>query len=166
MIIMLSRLKFSILKMNGSLVNSHRSSSFHPCRTNAKSIKAFCQMRNWKFGTSSARNHFPADVHESVEESTGCNDYCWGFYLNTPDGFYSYDPCLTSLRIGVFCNILSINTIRALFSLGKLERGSQHFLYLILPDIEILSRVEHLTPFPDELSAVALSARTPHSRTL
>ena len=166
MIVVLSRLEFCILEMHGPLVNSHRSSGFHPCRADAKSVKTFCQMRNWKFGTSSARNHFPADVHESVEESTGCNDYCRGFYLYTPDGSYAYNPHPTFLRRGFLCNILSINTIRALFSLGKFERGSQHFLYLILPDIEILSRVEQFTPFPDELSAVALSARTPHSRTL
>ena len=37
-------------------------------------------------------------------------------------------------------------------------------LYLVLPDVEIGGVVEDFAPFPDELAAVALSARAPHGR--
>ena len=51
---------------------------------------ALCEMLHGGFGDASARHHLSADVHQSVEEGAGSDDYGFCPEGDAPDGFHAY----------------------------------------------------------------------------
>ena len=123
-------------KMHTSLINSDRSSRFHASRSNAKTGDTFGEMVHRRFCTATAFHHFTTDMHQSIEESSCGNDYAFGFEFCTPNGSYAHSFTLFN----------------------------EQFVGLVLPNVQIFSRIKCCSPCPNKLLSVALCTGTPHSR--
>ena len=147
--VVLAVLLSHILKMNAPLVNAHRRSCFHSSRVYAVLRDALRQSFGSRLRYTSALHHPSSDVHQSVQERTGCQYHAWCPKFSTPDGLharYSF-----SLSLYLFC-----------LSLYYSDRLNYQLLNLVLPDVQISRFIEHAAPLPDELATVALRPRTPY----
>ena len=80
-----SRLYLQVFEMYGTLVDTYGRSRLHPCRYDTMTGDTFREMWNSRLCNTSARNHFPSDVHQSVQESAGCYYHAFRINLCTPD---------------------------------------------------------------------------------
>ena len=99
---------------------------------------ALRELQRGRFGASSARQFGAPDVHQSVQERTRRDD-------DTPCQERHAQVCLHTLHLSVL---------------------HQQFAHLVLPYRQVLLVLHHLSPCPDEASAVALSPGAPHGGTL
>ena len=136
--VVFTQLDFHVFEMNRALVDADRCSCLHPVVSDAMTGNAFCEVLHGRFCNASALNHLTADVHQAVQEGSGCDDHALGIQRHAPDGS---DP-------------------------DSLSVFHDQFLCLVLPHIEVVGMVERPPPFPDELAPVALCAWTPHGWSL
>ena len=134
----LSWLYFHILEMNAALIDTDRSASLHPRRTDPVPSDALCQMGDCRLRNSATRNHLPTDMHQSVEEGSCRQHHTLRIEFSTPDGS-------DTDGLAVF---------------------NKQLISLILPDVEVGGSIKMSAPLPDELPSIALSPWTPDGRTL
>lgn len=130
------RVVFHFFKVYRSGVDADGRSGFHAGRLNAQTFDGTGQERAGRFGASAALNLFASDVHQSVEEGAGRDDYAAGVELCAPYGAYAGYMALLGEQLG----------------------------HLVLPDVQVGGVFQNLAPFLDEAHAVALGARAPHGR--
>ena len=131
-----TRLFFGVFKVDGSFVEPYWCPGFHPACTYAPLCDRPGEVMGSWFCNPSPCNLVMADVHESVEKSSCCYDDGTGTKLHTP-----YCPDANSLTV-----------------------LHDELFRLVLPDVKIISVVEHPAPFPDELATIALGAWRPDGR--
>ena len=136
MVVCLSRLRFHLVKVNRPAVYAHRSACLHAFGADSVARDAFRKVMDSRLGASSAFYFPSADVHQSVEEGAGGDDYRPRIQADTP-------YCPDTQYLAVLC---------------------QQFVSLVLKDVKMVRVVKSFPPFPDEFATVALCARTPYGR--
>ena len=125
-----------VLKVHRPHVYAHRRAGLHPCASYSVACYAFGQVFHGRLGYASAWQLLASYVQQSVQEGSRRYHHALGSQFNAPHGLHS----------------------RGLAVLYYELAG------LVLPDVEVGRRVEHLAPFPYKLASVALCPRAPHGR--
>ena len=136
MIIRLSRLWFHLIKVDRTAINAHRCTCLHAISTNTMTRNALCKVVNSRFCTSSTLHLSLTDVHQSVKESSCCDNHCTCVDVNTP-------YCLDTQYLTILY---------------------QQLVGLILKDVEVVRMVEYCAPFPDKFTTITLRSWTPNGR--
>ena len=135
-----SILAFCQTEVDGLAIDSDRRSRLHTSHFEAHFRKLLGKAIARQFSTTTSGNHGASDVHETIEEGAGSKHHSLGLEANTH---------------------LRDNTLDTGMILAEEELG-----HGVLPDEEVGSILEHIAPCPDEPTAIGLTARTPHRRTL
>ena len=134
--IVLPLLNLQLVEMHAPAVDAHRCTRLHPPVCDAMFGDGFGQFVRCRFRHASARQHGPSHVHQSVEERARRQYHALGAERHAPQGDHS--PHFAILY--------------------------QQPAHGVLPDVQIRCILQHLTPRPNELIAVALRTRAPHGR--
>ena len=133
-----SGLHLHLVEVYTSAIDSNWGARFHSVCADAPSRDTFRKVEACRFCASATRNLCATDVHQSVQECAGGDDYTSGMK----------------------------NDIHVCLHTGCLAVFYQQFLYLVLPDVQIGLVFQNLSPCPNEFTSVTLCSRTPHSGTL
>ena len=146
--VVFSLLYLQVFEMYRPLVYTHGCTCLHTRRSDTVSRDTFSKMLYGWFGNPSACHHLPSDMHQSVEERSGCNHNSPRTQLHAPYRLHTNNP-LCVLRLSSNSRLLH-----------------QQLFCLVLPDIEVGGLIQSSAPFPDKLTTVALGTGTPHGRSL
>jgi len=123
-------------KVNTSTIDSHRGTCFHTLRLEAERHQLFCQAIACVFSYSSTRECFLSNVYGTIKESAISKYDTFGIHVTAHGSMNASD---------------------------HITRHHQS-IHMILPEVEVWSILQYMSPQSRELRLITLNSGAPHRR--